>query len=84
MENMENNAVTMENTGAADVATNATIGQKLLTNAVRGLVVVGMATIIKGVVKGTKILIGKVNAKKAAKQTQEVIEVEPISEDETK
>ena len=75
MENM-NNTTEMINAGAADVATGTTFGQKALRFVI-------VTTTVALAVKGVKRLIGKVKAKKASAQSQDVI-VTVDSEDETK
>ena len=75
MENM-NNTTEMIDAGVADVATGTTFGQKACKFTLAAVTVVL-------VIKGTKYLIGKVKAKKAAKQNQDVI-ITVDSEDETK
>lgn len=84
MENMENNVVAMENAGAADVAVNATIGQKVLGGFLGACTIVGVVTIAKKVAKGIRGLVGKLRANKANEQDQETNEGTPVSEDETK
>ena len=83
MENMENNVVMNEAVvEAADVATNATIGQRVFGGFIGACAVVGATVIAGKAIKGIKSLIGKVKASKTNKQTNDII-VELDSEDVT-
>ena len=82
MENMENNVVTTEN-AAAEAATRATFGQKVLGGFVGACAIVGVVTVVKKAVSIGKTFVGKLFKPKASEQTEGTIEA-PDSVDETK
>ena len=82
MENMENNVVMNEAVAeAADVATNATVGQKVLGRLIGTLTVVGAVTVTKKAVKDVRCLIDKVKTYKPKKN--KAVDSIVDSEDET-